>query len=114
MTHSRQATSTDPGDTTPIACGLDAGDLAARVDEWRSLVATAVARVDAEPTAVHLALEPSDAALVRAVGLAQREKQCCPFFAVAVDVGPQERTLTLRVPEGAEDAMATFVAMLTA
>jgi hypothetical protein len=87
--------------------------LADRVDEWRALVATSVVRVDAEPTSVRLVLEGSDADLVRAVRLAQREKQCCPFFAVAVDIGPQERTLSLRVPEGAEQAMASFVAMLT-
>ena len=97
----------------PIACSLDAGALADRVVEWRALIATSVVSVEVEPTAVHLALEPSDAALVKAVGLAQREKQCCPFFDVTVDVGVQERTLSLSVPEGAEEAMTTFVAMLT-
>jgi hypothetical protein len=50
---------------------------------------------------------------VTAVDLAKREKQCCRFFDVAVDIGEQWRTLSLRVPEGAEEAMATFVAMLT-
>jgi hypothetical protein len=47
------------------------------------------------------------------VDLAQREKQCCPFFDVALDIGERQRTLSFRVPEGAEEAMATFVAMLT-
>jgi anti-sigma-K factor RskA len=98
--------------STPIACNLDAGSLADRVEEWRAMVATSVVRVEAEPAAVHLVLEPSDDALVAAAALAQREKQCCPFFDVAIDIGAQERTLSLRVPEGAEEAMATFVAML--
>ncbi|HSZ38024.1 MAG TPA: hypothetical protein VK773_13100 [Acidimicrobiales bacterium] len=102
---------TGPG--TPIACSLDAGSLADRVDEWRTLVATSVVAVDAEATAVHLALESSDAALVAAVELAQREKQCCPFFDVSIDIGPRRRTLSLRVPDGAEEALATFVALLT-
>ncbi len=105
--------SADPCADTPIACSLDAGSLADRVEEWRALVATFVVTVDVEPTAVHLVLEPSEAALVTAVDLAQREKQCCPFFDVAIDIGAQQRSLSLRVPLGAEEAMATFVAMLT-
>jgi anti-sigma-K factor RskA len=105
--------SADPGAGTPIACSLDAGSLADRVEEWRALVATSVVEVEAEPTGVYLVLEPSEEALVAAVELAQREKQCCPFFDVALEVGAQRRTLSLRVPQGAEEAMATFVAMLT-
>lgn len=105
--------SVDPCTDTPIACNLDAASLADRVDEWRSLVAKSVVAVEAEPTAVHLVLEASEPALVAAVELAQREKQCCPFFDVVLDIGAQQRTLSLRVPDGAEDAMATFVAMLT-
>lgn len=105
--------SADRGADTPIACSLDAGSLVDRVGEWRALIAASVVTVEAEPTSVHLVLEPSQAALVAAVELAQREKQCCPFFDVTLDVGVDQRTLTLRVPAGAEEAMATFVAMLT-
>jgi anti-sigma-K factor RskA len=103
----------DPCAEVPIACSLDAASLAHRAEEWRALVATSVVAVEAEPTAVRLVLGPSAAALVAAVGLAQREKQCCAFFDVAIDIGTQQRTLSLRVPDGAEEAMATFVAMLT-
>jgi anti-sigma-K factor RskA len=103
----------DPCTDAPIACSLDAGSLADRVEEWRALVATSVVALEAEPRAVHLVLEPSDAALVAAVELAQREKQCCTFFDVAIHIGAQQRTLSLGVPDGAEEAMATFVAMLT-
>lgn len=105
--------SADPCADTPIACSLDAGSLADRVGEWQALVATSVIAIEAVPTAVHLVLEDSDQALVAAVELAQREKQCCPFFEVAMHIGTQQRTLTLGVPDGAEEAMATFVAMLT-
>ena len=83
------------------------------VDEWRALVATSVVAIEAEPTAVHLVLGPSEGALVAAVELAQREKQCCPFFDVGIDIGAHQRTLSLRVPDGAEEVMATFVAILT-
>ena len=104
----------EPRSDRPIACSLDAGSLADRVGEWRALVATSVTAVDADPTAVRLSLEPSEAALVAAVDLAQREKQCCPFFDVVVEIAERERTLTLRVPNGAEDVMSAFVAILTA
>lgn len=102
----------DPCADAPIACSLDAGSLADRVEEWRALVAASVVEVEAEPTAVHLVLDQSATALVSAVELAQREKQCCPFFDVVLDVGAQRRTLSLRVPDGAEEAMASFVAVL--
>jgi hypothetical protein len=103
----------DPCAETPIACSLDARSLVDRVDEWHALVATYVVAIASEATAVHLELDASATALVVAVELAQREKRCCPFFDVAVDIGAERRTLSLRVPEGAEEAMATFVAMLT-
>ncbi len=104
--------SADCGADAPTACNLDARALADRVEEWRALVANSVVTVEAEPTSVHLVLAPSESALVTAVDLAQREKQCCPFFAVALDIGERQRTLSLQVPEGAEEAIATFVAML--
>ena len=102
----------DPCAEVPIACSLDGASLVHRAEEWRALVATSVVAVETEPTAVRLVLEPSAAALVAAAELAQREKQCCAFFDVAIDIGTQQRTLSLRVPDGAEEAMATFVAML--
>lgn len=72
----------------------------------------AVTSVDAEPQAVHLVLDAADHALVAAVALAQREKECCPFFVVTLDIEADRRTLSLRVPEGAEAVLADFVAML--
>ena len=105
--------SADPGADTPIACSLDAGSLAGRVEEWRAFVASSVIAVHAEPTAVDLVLAPSELALLAAVDLAQREKQCCPFYDVVIRIGAQQRTLSLRVPDGAEEAIASFVAMFT-
>ena len=89
--------------------------MATPVDEWRELVASFVVAVDAGPTSVRLALVDSERALVTAATLGQREKQCCPFFEVSIDIGPAQRALVLTVPDGADavDALATFVAMLT-
>lgn len=104
------------GETPAIACSLDAGSLADRVREWRDLVGTSVQSVEVEPAdrprSVRLVLDPSDEALVSAASLGQREKQCCEFFDVAIEVGVDRRSLVFSVPPGAEDALAAFVEML--
>ncbi len=64
------------------------------------------------PTAVRLVLVDTEPALVSAASLAQREKRCCPFFDVHIDIETDRRTLVLSVPEGAEEALASFVAVL--
>ena len=97
----------------PIACSLDVGTLAERLDEWRELVATSVVDVGADATSVRFVLCDSEAALVAAASLGQREKRCCGFFEVSIEIGSDGSVLTLRVPDGAEEAMGTFVALLT-
>ena len=99
-------------DRPPIACALDAGSLAERIAEWRALTAASVHAIDADATSVRLVLDDSDAALAAAVSLGQREKRCCPFFEVGVELGPESRSLCLRVPPDAADALAAFVEML--
>ena len=95
-----------------IACSLNAEGLENRVEEWRSFVASSVRAVECNDTSVRLALEPTEAALLRATSLGQREKACCAFFTVSIDLEADVRTLTLRVPEGAEEVLAAFVASL--
>ncbi len=68
--------------------------------------------VEAGDTAVHLVLGDSEDALTSAVALAQREKHCCPFFDVSVALQADRRTLILAVPDGAQEALAEFVALL--
>ncbi len=99
-------------DALAIACSLDAGSLEQRVGEWRDLVVSAVDSVEAGPTSVRFVLQAGDDALVAAASLGQREKRCCAFFEVWIELGPDERALVLRVPEGAEDALAEFVTAL--
>jgi hypothetical protein len=102
---------TEPG-SVPIACSLDAAGLGERADEWRALVASAVTSVEADGRAVRLQLRDSDAALTTAVALAQREKECCPFFDVSVLLEADTRTLVLAVPPGAEDVLASFLDLI--
>jgi hypothetical protein len=97
----------------PIACGLDAISLSERVREWRDFVASSVVSLDARTTSLRLVLEDSERALLAASSLAQREKQCCPFFVVTIEVEADRRTLVFSVPDGAEEALASFVAAVT-
>jgi len=101
----------EPGGPEPIACSLDAGSFHERVDEWRALLATSVTAVEAGDTALRLQLRDSDAALTTAVALAQREKECCPFFDVSLVLEADRRTLVLAVPDGAQQVLADFVAL---
>ncbi len=103
----------EPG-VVPIACSLDAASLGDRAGEWRALVAAWVTAVEAGDTAVRLVLRDSDAALTSAAALAQREKECCAFFEVSIALEADRRTLVLSVPDGAEEALAAFVALLSA
>jgi hypothetical protein len=98
--------------SVPIACSLDAWALGARADEWQALMAWSVASVEVDGCAVSFVLRDSDADLTAAVALAQREKECCPFFDVSVTIEADVRTLVLAVPEGAEDMLAAFVDLL--
>jgi len=103
---------TEQAGAAPIACSLDSGALGERAGEWRALVASSVTAVEAEDTAVRLVLLDSEPALIAAVALAQREKECCPFFEVSLALEADRRTLVLAVPDGAEEVLAAFVAVL--
>jgi len=98
--------------SAPIACSLDVEGFTGRIDEWRSFVATSVRTVLSDDTSLRFALHTSDAAVLAATSLGQREKACCAFFTVSIDLEAEERTLTLRVPAGAEEVLASFVASL--
>jgi len=102
------------GGGVPIACSLDVASLGERAGEWQALVASSVTSLEAGATEVRLVLRDSDTALTAAVALAQREKQCCTFFDVSLALEADRRTLVLAVPDGAEDALAAFVALLSA
>jgi hypothetical protein len=101
-------------DCGPIACSLDAGELTNRTEQWQTLVASSVRLLEADATTVRMVLDGSDDALLRAAALGRLEKACCPFFTVSIDLAADASTLTLAVPDGAEDVLATFVAMLRA
>ena len=96
----------------PIACSLSAEGLADRVAEWRSFVGTHVVTVDAEADTLRLTLDESPDALTAAASLGRREKACCPFFSVAIDLQPDAAALRLSVPAGAETVLAEFAELV--
>jgi len=51
--------------------------------------------------------------LSAAASLGAREKACCPFFDVAVEIEPDRRVLRLSVPDDADAALAGFVSLLS-
>jgi hypothetical protein len=95
-----------------IACTLDAASLAVRTDEWREFVASSVAAIETDDTAVRLVLRDSDAALLAAASLGAREKACCAFFDVDIEIHPEWRALRFSVPAGAEEALAAFASLV--
>jgi hypothetical protein len=101
-----------PDDAVPFVCSLETGSLEERAGEWRAFVASSVASVEPRAASVRLVLTESESALVAAAALGQREKRCCAFFDVFIELGGDTRTLVLTVPDGAEEALATFVALL--
>jgi len=50
--------------------------------------------------------------LATAASLGTREKACCPFFDVAVELEADRRVLRLSVPDDAHEALAGFVGLL--
>ena len=96
-----------------IACTLDAESRTDRTDEWRQFVASSVTAIEIDDTTLRLVLDESESALVTAASLGAREKACCAFFEVDIEIHADRRTLRLSAPAGAEDALATFVALVS-
>jgi hypothetical protein len=92
-----------------IACTLDAESLGVRAEEWREFVASSVMTVESDDTTLRLELHDSETALVSAALLGAREKQCCAFFDVVIEITADHRALRFSVPVGAEQALASLV-----
>ena len=106
--------SDDPGvaDEIPIACTLEAGSLPERLAEWQVFGQSSVRRAETQPTSARFLLADGDDVLLAAASLAQRETQCCAFFDFAVELGSEERWLSVRVPVGAEETLRSFLELL--
>jgi uroporphyrinogen-III synthase len=86
----------------PIACSLDAADLAARTEEVRLLAARAL--IGRERTLEGQVLRFRDSADTEAElrGVIARERACCPFFEFALERRDGELRLLVTAPEAAQ------------
>lgn len=84
----------------PIACSLEAEVAGSQLAEWATLARSPGVAVE-RPSPTELAIRlPRGAPADAVVGLAQREKACCPFFDFTL--GIEAEALTLRVTAPAE------------
>jgi hypothetical protein len=79
----------------PDACSLPIADQPGRVEEWDSLFATAVRRVETVPGGVRFELDRSRADVAGVANLADRESQCCAFFTFGVTVAAEALSLSV-------------------
>ena len=82
---------------TPLACNLDALDLAARARhaEVTARLVAAIQGVDELPDGYILRLPSTDEALMLAAEFIARERRCCPFFEFSLTVGKDAARLSL-------------------
>jgi hypothetical protein len=91
---------TDPvGGWAPDACTLPTSERPLRAAEFGSLFAETVRGVArAEPTRLHLDLQPSPEAAARAAALAAAETECCSFFTFTLTATGGALALDITVP----------------
>lgn len=83
----------------PIACTLTLDDAGVRIEEWRRFLSGSNVVADrASGEQLRIRLGPSTEVLLAAVDLAEREKVCCEFFQLSIELGPDTRWLVIGVP----------------
>ena len=80
-----------------VACSLDASAVPERAEEWTALLARATTR-ERDGDAVTFRFPTSDGMASAIADLAQREVDCCAFFAFAIRIAGGEVTLEVRAP----------------
>jgi hypothetical protein len=96
--------------TVPIACSLEQSDAASRLGEWQELLRLVVGRSErVSPNRLELSLIPASD-IVSAIGLAQREAACCPFFTFTLEIAAEHLVLVVEVPNDAVEILDQLVA----
>jgi hypothetical protein len=80
-----------------IACSLAPSEAKAQLGQWQQLRRIFEGVERASPHQVELGLLP-EADLTSVVGLAQKEKACCPFFTFSVEI--EATRLALELADG--------------
>ncbi len=93
----------------PVACGLTDGAARAQIEEWHELLAASVIAADrVSPVELSLLLTDDLDRLKAIIGLARREKACCPFFDFSFRIEAHAVSLHIRVPEDAATLLDGF------
>jgi hypothetical protein len=99
----------------PIACSLDYADARSQLDEWHTVLGTAVTATEREsPTVIRMRLRADAGSVGRIAALAEREVACCPFFRFAIEIDATGLALTVTVPPDAAEVLTAFAALATA
>lgn len=87
---------------TPIACLLSERDLAARSEEIKQTLLSAVEATEELPDGVAFRFPGDDHSLSRIVEFVAAERRCCPFFTFEIVVTPGGDAIWLKLRGSAE------------
>jgi hypothetical protein len=96
----------------PIACTLTAEAALDRRAEWEGFLSTMVQSVDYHESHATLTLRGGSEPLLTGADLAEREKACCAFFDLSIEMDGSGTRLRVGVPSGAEPVLAGLLALL--
>lgn len=91
-----------------VACTLEAAALPGRVEEWRSVLALATSRARVGD-AVTLAFTATPGLAATIADLAERERECCTFFAFSIRIAGDQVALEVRAPLEAAALLDAFL-----
>ena len=98
--------------SVPIACSLTPEDAGTRVEEWRRILSAAVIEtVRPSPDRVEFHLVDDLSQMADLIGLAQREKQCCPFLEFNLSIDAEAVMLVVTAPEEASSILDGFTGL---
>jgi hypothetical protein len=94
----------------PIACSLDASEMASRLADMRAVGEAALVSADAADSRVVLRFRSGADTLDRLRTIVAAEASCCPFLALELIEATEVVTLAIRAPEGGEPVLREIVA----
>lgn len=92
----------------PIACSLDASQLAERTERWHALAEHALISVDQTDAGVRQRYRGGAAIEAELRELVALEAECCPFLALTVRRADSELHLEVSGPPEAAEIVAGF------
>ena len=101
------ASAEEPEGAAPIACTLDGGDMATRLDEWNALLAGVTARRRLDDGGLRLEFGPG-ADVTEIARLAAAEQGCCRFFHFALVIDDRGVALEVHAPPDGEPVLAAL------